>query len=428
MNDLDKLMDKIRIAETNNSNADFHGARLHRANLRRVNLRNVDLTDADLSDANLNEADLTDANLQRANLRGANLRGAILEGVFLKGSKLMQANLIEADLTEADLTQANLTQANLTRANLSKADFTNSTIMLANLTGATLTDVINLTGAIGYSSIIHYSAQNPAPAPIDSNQVHTYAFNIDYKKINDFLRSRTKTEPIPKNYPQFIRDKFTDFISHFDESSKEKITAGLDAIIKQRLEGLNYATLSPNMRDSIFYALNYVSAQPANFQKMYAETFVQDCVRAYDGPDGMTCALGGLERILFSLLPACAGSATEDCETIVSIIEANPEKLVKEYILDWYKLHNEKGDNKFLPEYNEDKRRQNLIDFLKEKLPTSNSKWINDKVRDFAIGYEDEHFAYGGGRKKRWTRKRTKRTKRRTKRRSKRRTRRHKRK
>lgn len=404
MSDFNELMEKIRIAQLNNSNAVFHGAKLHRANLRRANLRNVDLTDADLTDANLNEADLTDANLQRAILRGANLRGAILEGVFLKGAKLMQANLIEADLTEADLTRANLTQANLTGANLSKADFTNSTIMLANLTGATLTDVINLTGAIGYSSIITYSAQNPAP--VDSNEVHKSASKIDYKKINDFLQSRTKTESAPQNYAQFIQDKFTGFISHFDESSKEKFTTGLDAIIKQRLEGLNYATLSPDMRDSIFYALNYVSAQPADFQKMYAETFVQDCVQAYNGPDGMTCALGGLERILFSLLPACAGSATEDCETIVSIIEANPDKLVKEYILDWYKLHNEAGDNKFRPEDSAEYRRENLIGFLKKKIPTKDSTWINDKARDFAIGYEDDHFTYGGGRKKRKTRKR----------------------
>jgi hypothetical protein len=215
-----------------------------------------------------------------------------------------------------------------------------------------------------------------------------------------------ETIPPNINYPQFIREKIIGFISHIDESSKEEFMAGLNALMQQRLEGLNYETLSPDTRDSIFYALTYVSTQSPDFQKMYTETFIKDCMQAYNGAGGMTCVLGALERMLFSLLPPCAGSASEDCETIVGIIEANPEQLVILYILDWYKLHKR---GKF-PEGVVD-RREDLKKFLKVKLSTMTDEWIEENVKKYADyqGYEDESFDLGkdgGARKKRRTKKR----------------------
>jgi len=399
MADLNELKEKIN----QNSQVIFHGARLEGADLRGVDLRGADLRGANLIGANLSDANLSDANLSDANLIRAEL-----EGVYLEGANLTRADLTGSELIEADLTYANLTQANFTLSDLTSADFTNSLMILTNLTQAILTGARN----VDLRFVIIYTSQNPAP--VDSNQVHKAASKINYNEINELLKSITKTEFIPPklNYPNFIKDKITGFIANFDESSKQKLTAGLNDIIEQRLQGLDYTTLSPDTRDSIFYALTYVSAQPTDFQKMYAETFIQDCVQAYDGPDGMTCALGGIERFLFSLVPACTGSATEDCEKIVSIIEANPEKLINEYIFEWYKLHSK---NKFRSDDSENVRRQNLIEFLKEKLPTEKPDWIESKVKEIAdhLGYEDGDFAYGGGRKKRRTKKlRTKRSKR----------------
>jgi hypothetical protein len=394
MADLNKLMEKIRIAKRDNSRVIFHGAKLQGADLRGVDLRGADLTGADLYEAILSSANLTDANLSGANLLDANLSGA----------NLSRANLIQANLEGAYLARANLTQANLTGADLTEADFTNSVLMVTNLTGATRTNAI-FTG-VDLTSIINYSAQNPAP--VDSNQVHKSASKIDYNKINEFLKLKTKTGPIPSdiNYPEFIRDKFNGFISHIvDQDEKEKTMTGFNAIMVDRLNGLDYETLSPYMRDSIFYALTYVSNQSPTFQEMYAKTFIQDCVEAYNGPNGMTCALGGIERILFSLLPPCAGSESEDCETIRSIIAANPDKLVEMYIHDWYKLHHKDGEHKFQEGVD---KRANLIVFLKEKLPGMVNDWIQSKVESFAdpIGYDDDDFDFKGGRKKRRTKKR----------------------
>ena len=416
MADLNELKEKIN----QNSQVIFHGARLQGADLRGVDLRGADLRGANLSGANLSDAKLSDANLSDANLSDANLIRAELEGVYLEGANLTRADLTGSELIQADLTYTNLTQANFTLSDLTSADFTNSLMILTNLTQAILRGARN----VDLRFVIIYSSQNPAP--VDSNQVHKAASKINYNEINKLLKTITETKFIPPklNYPKFIKDKFTKFIANFDESSKEKLTTGLNEIIEQRLQGLDYKTLSKDVLDSIYYALKYVSVQPPDFQKMYTETFIQDCVQAYDGPDGMTCALGGIERILFSLVPACTGSATDDCEKIVSIIEANPEKLVNEYILEWYKLHSK---NRFLPDDSEVVRRQNLIDFLKEKLPTEKPEWMESKVEEIAdnLGYEDGDFAYGGGKKKRRTKKRrTKKRqtkKRQTKKRSKRR-------
>ncbi len=85
------------------------------------------------------------------------------------------------------------------------------------------------------------------------------------------------------------------------------------------------------------------------------------------------------------------------------------------YIHDWYKLHNKYGEHKFLEGVD---KRENLIAFLKEKLPTMGNDWIKTKVERFAdpIGYDDDDdFMFKGGRKKRRTR-RKRRNKRKTKR------------
>jgi hypothetical protein len=139
---------------------------------------------------------------------------------------------------------------------------------------------------------------------------------------------------------------------------------------------------------------------------MYVASFIKDCVHAYEGPDGMTCALGALERITLSLPPSCAAEGNDECEMLVGIILADPNKLIPEYIKDWYQLH--KGG---FPDKTEHEIEQNLIDYLKEKMPRNKFPEVNieqlikDKVDEIkqAIGFEPDAFTYGG--KKRKTRK-----------------------
>jgi uncharacterized protein YjbI with pentapeptide repeats len=436
---------------TNLSESDLTGARMNHVDLTRADLTGADLTGTNLRGADLRHtvltaADLTGANLYVCDLRGADLRHAFLVRVNLTHSNLAGVNLTETHLTGADLTAANLTGANLTGVNLTRVDFTAANLTGANLsdanlsganfteanlrdadlsdanfTGANLTDAnfigADFTGA-DFTGADFTGAINP-PGPmvrVNAMQVHEEAAKINYNNLNELLSKNSG--PIPAdinypvfnvNYPVFIRNKLEEFISKFeDPSEKAELTIRLNAIMNDRLNGVDYGGLSPLVLRSIFYGLSYVSVQTNEFKKIYVETFTHDCVHAYNGPNGMTCAAGALERILFSLLPACAASPTPECENIVSIIAANRDKLAEMYIQDWYKLHTR---DKFVPGVD---RRANLLTFLQENLPNEDPVWMETKIVNFAdpIGYDDDDFGFEGGRKKRRTRKRRYKTKR----------------
>ncbi|MCH8113319.1 MAG: pentapeptide repeat-containing protein [Proteobacteria bacterium] len=102
--------------------ADLDFAKLRGADLSGANLGGVNLIHADLTLAILRGADLDFANFRDAILRGADLRGAIVARTHPRGADLdagdhlrdIMANLIfaDADLTGADLTDVkNLTQS-----------------------------------------------------------------------------------------------------------------------------------------------------------------------------------------------------------------------------------------------------------------------------------------------------------------------------
>jgi uncharacterized protein YjbI with pentapeptide repeats len=395
---------------TNLSDSDLRGADLRhtilaRTTLAGVNLAGANLTETDLTDVNLDGANLTSAILNRVDLGNANLTGANLTGANLRHANLSGANLRDADLSDADLSDANFTGANLTDANFRGADLTGADFTGADFTGADFTGAIN-------------PPLRNRPM-VRAMQVHEEAAKINYNKLNELLSKNSG--PIPAdinyqvfnvNYPVFIRNKLEEFISKFeDPSEKAELTIRLNAIINDRINGIDYRGLSPLVLRSIFYGLSYVSVQTDEFKKIYVETFTHDCVHAYNGQNGMTCAAGALERILFSLLPACAASPTPECENIVSIIAANRDKLAEMYIQDWYKLHTRE---KFGPDVNRNDRRANLLTFLQENLPNEDRLWMETKIVNFAdpIGYDDDDFGFEGGRKKRRTRKRGDKTKR----------------
>ena len=98
---------------------------------------------------------------------------------------------------------------------------------------------------------------------------------------------------------------------------------------------------------------------------------MQDCIHAYDGAlfaATMTCANGALERIIFSLLPACAtDEEKEDYKKIIGIITANPQVLIIEYIKDWYKLHKTGTDAAFPEGTTEEQKKNDLRRFFIRK-------------------------------------------------------------
>jgi surface protein len=176
---------------------------------------------------------------------------------------------------------------------------------------------------------------------VDANQSHREAAKINYAKLNSFLKEKSGSVDVPAdlNFPKFINESLTKIINESDETEvkKKEETSGLKNIMTQRLNGVNYSELSSYVRASIYYSLEYLKKQPDDFKKIYVHAFIHDCVHAYNGEAGMTCAGGALERIIFSFTPPCQSSASEgkenkEYETLVAIITANPEKLIEEYI------------------------------------------------------------------------------------------------
>ena len=263
----------------------------------------------------------------------------------------------------------------------------------------------------------------PARVPVvrvDAQQSHREAAKMNYAKLNSFLKEKSGSPDVPVdlNFPEFINESLSKIIKNSDETKekKKKETSDLKRIMTQRLNGVNYSELSSNVRASIYYSLEYLKKQPNDFKKIYVHAFIHDCVHAYNGAAGMTCAGGALERIIFSFTPPCQSSASEgkenkEYETLVAIISANPEKLIEEYIIDWYKLHKTGTTFEFPAGTDRDVKRADLKRYLMGKIPGQEAL-VDAKITEIAdnIGYDDDDFLYGGRRKTKKNRKTNRKT------------------
>ena len=234
----------------------------------------------------------------------------------------------------------------------------------------------------------------------------TYINETISSMINESAESEQE-----KNALKLPRTTFSGVSSYsFRCASGVLHNSGLQRIMRSRLNRFNFQEIVSLIRLSIFYTLEYVKLQPPEFKKMYIRTFVMDCVQAYDAEDdaAISCASGALERIVMSLVPACqsilsGGQKNDDYEKIVAIIIANPEKLIPEYILDWYKMHNpnNEGGVAFPKGTTANKKKLDLKKYLLEKFPGEEST-IKANIAEIAdnIGYEDDDFSFGGRRKR----------------------------
>jgi surface protein len=288
---------------------------------------------------------------------------------------------------------------------------------------------------------------------VDPLQIHRESSKINYQKLINFLKKKSGDKEMPSNlnFAKFIEGSINIIIdecfktpslpnahfsptspdhpppslpnAHFSPTSPDhpppsspisggnglnETKKGFHEIMKQRLKTLRYSEKSPNILRSIFYALEYVKLQPLKFKKIYVKTFVYECVTAYDGPNGMTCADGALERIVNSLINPCQSLLTmeeyknnTDYKKIIAIISAlDPNKLALEYITDWYKYHYSKGPNAFSPGKSQEDKIKDLKKYLSERLEGETDEFIDLKIKEYAQGFEDDDFEYQGGRRR----------------------------
>lgn len=281
------------------------------------------------------------------------------------------------------------------------------------------TNILNMFDNAGISEVYKPRVQSVI---VDATQVHKAASKINYNKLTNILKEKTDAPDRPSDlhFPTFINSLITSMIdaSEVSDTEKQQNYNGLNEIMTQRLNGVNYSEMSPLLLDSIYYTLNYVNNQGPSFKNNYVTTFIQECVHAYEGEGdiGMTCAVGALERIVNSLVTPCeilisSGTDEDDdtktqCELLKAIISYNPKTLVIEYIKDWYKLHTKEP---FPEGMVEAEKRDNLKKYLLEKLP-GEEDLIESSME--GLDFDDDAFQYSGG--KRRTRRSRRNVKRRT--------------
>jgi surface protein len=245
---------------------------------------------------------------------------------------------------------------------------------------------------------------------VDPLQIHKETFKTNYEKLNDFLKTKLNGIIMPNNinYPRYINETISDIINKYFENKEERElkTQELQRIMNERLNSLDYTTQSQLLLKCLFYTLEYVKTQSIEFKQIYVDTFIKECVYSYEGPDGMTCATGALERVMMSLVNPCKtilskGEENIDYEIIIAIIVKDPVKLIPEYIRDWYKSHKIGTTTEFSDKLTPEDKRENLKNYLLGFFPDEGDL-IESKIKEIAdnIGYETDDFTYGGRKKK----------------------------
>lgn len=261
---------------------------------------------------------------------------------------------------------------------------------------------------------------------VDPLQVHKASGKVEYPKLNKFFLKKIKNieniEDIEnvELSAKFIKDNLTKIINNtYAQNTHAQNTDAqnqLQQIIQQRLQSLDFGQYNddPDFKKTICLSLLYVQQQSIEFQKTYINNFVFDCVNAYEDNgngnvsgivSGLSCAKGILEQIILSCNAPCtqyisSGKEEKKKEYQELSLLLNPIS-IQDLILEWYKEHNKekKKDNFEKLGKTPDARREKLVKFLKSKIPEADDGEIVDVIDKFGLGYDDNDFMYGGGRK-----------------------------
>jgi surface protein len=307
--------------------------------------------------------------------------------------------------------------------------------------------------------------------PVDAFQVHKAASNINYEELNGYLEDILKDAgleptlekklghlPNREEYKEFIRETIQSMIDRGDDATEiVKRTDQLTTLIGQKL-GIRYDEISTTgfyadasaherqqareLIRSIYCTLTYASIQSKEFIETYVKNLLNDCSTAYagEGVVALSCSKGILERFTLGLVSACVVENTKTAKPnaeythIVELIELTPLKVIKEAVRDWFVVMKSKEENKY-PTIPEDidastkteliaSRKNDLKNYIIAKL-VEKIKMTPDKIaeNDALIesympvddaDYEDDAFAYEGGRRRKCKRPKTKKNKRRS--------------
>lgn len=321
-----------------------------------------------------------------------------------------------------------------------------------DFTGWTVDNVVshdNMFGDSGQEDLLPPFRLTRPAAPVDAFQVHKAASNINYEELNDYLEeiltnaghAPTLTDFLgrpPKNedYTAFIKQTIQSMIDR--NAEKVERTGQLDTLILQRLNiGYNNISTTGFYREasaqerrqarelirSIYCTLTYASLQSQEFIDTYVKDFLNDCSTAYagEGDEALSCSKGILERFTLGLVSACVVENTKTTPNaeythIVELIELTPLRVIKESVRDWF-IMKSKEENKYPPITDAStktkliaSRKTDLKNYIIAKLEkklkmtpeniAENDALIEDNMLTSDEDYDDDAFAYAGGRRR----------------------------
>ena len=320
-----------------------------------------------------------------------------------------------------------LEQLNLANTGISRNPLSQETRSLLRLLTRNGTDIvgIDVEALYDYDTDEDTEYDSDEEIQVNARQMHEESGKINYDLLISFLKEKNGNLEFPLNlvYPDYIRRNLLKFINELNENeeTKQTLKSGLENIMTQRLDRLNYNDISINHKKALYYSIEFAKLQSNQFKNSYIQNFINDCNRAYEGEDGLTCALGAIERFWMMLIPACTTIISiegEDDElinmykTLIGILTYNKDVYINQYIKDWYILHKNTGNDKFV-NMSEDDIKENLKIFVLEKFPENDKAYVVEKLNEIipALSFDEDDFVYNGGRKRRKSKNKTKKRK-----------------
>ena len=251
------------------------------------------------------------------------------------------------------------------------------------------------------------------PVVADAMHIHRESKKIHYTKLIEFLKEKTGQVDVSVFLPTYIKSSFMSMLNEGKPDKAQK--DDLQRIMTERLDNLNYNDFNNQMKSAVVYMIAYVLKQPPEFQFAFANQFIKDCVEtAYSGAE-ISCAAGVLERIIMTFTTTYTEFLTKgvdnpDWEKINGIIVSEPNVLITEFIVDWYKLHKKRefteaelpSEMRTSEEKIAEHLKKNLKDYLiKQMNGTEFEELINKKIEEVSIGigFKEDDFTYGGSKR-----------------------------
>ena len=314
---------------------------MNNVNFTRSNLKDVIFNNDD-HDNNLRNVNFQECtNMENMNFKGLDLQGAKLVGVILTNCNFKEANLRGCQFDVTDITGVDFTNADLLNSNVGIA------------IGADRNNTIE-------------------EKYLKARAVDTHKFfnNIDINKLLDFYKNHIQSPQTNYSDDNILRSNVSGYlklmIDRLDENSNKKntLTDGLNKCFSERLDSFIFSQNIPgtdpivNFRTLIFWAIHYVVKQPKVFRDNYVMSLIKDSVETYEGPNGLSCAAGIVERIITIMEQAASAAMSinildkvDEYNELISIILNDPNNVIKTYQLEWFKYHKENGEHEFNDEW-----------------------------------------------------------------------------